>query len=46
MCNKELKNGEGVLCVSCVAFLEWKYGSLENFEKIRNKTIRRDVKNE
>ena len=38
MCGKELKNDEVILCASCIAFLEWKYGSLENFEKIRNKS--------
>jgi len=39
ICDKELNFKEGIFCQSCVDFLTWKYGSLEAYEKARNKGV-------
>ena len=41
ICGKELVSGEALFCASCVAFLEWKYGSLEAYQKEYNQAVRR-----
>ncbi|PIN81080.1 hypothetical protein COV13_02385 [Candidatus Woesearchaeota archaeon CG10_big_fil_rev_8_21_14_0_10_32_9] len=37
LCGKPLEIGEGTLCSSCIAFIEWKYGSLEAYAKTHSK---------
>lgn len=40
-CGKPLVVGEALLCASCVAFIEWKYGSLEAFQKKHDRAVGR-----
>lgn len=36
MCGKKVDKDE-TICVSCIAFIEWKYGSLEDYYKKRSR---------
>ena len=40
LCGKELLKAEAVFCGSCVSFLEWKYKSLEKYQKARNEALK------
>jgi hypothetical protein len=42
ICDKVLQKGEAIMCSSCIDFIEWKYGSLERFEKIRNGEVKKN----
>ena len=35
-CGKDIENDE-TICVSCISFIEWKYGSLEDYYKKHSK---------
>jgi len=40
VCGKVLEVNEVRLCGSCFEFLVWKYGSLENYQKVRRKMMK------
>ena len=43
MCGVELGKNEAALCFNCLAFIEWKYGSLEAYERVQRKALRAEV---
>ncbi len=39
ICEKKLEKKEEKLCQSCLSFVKWKYGSLENYEIILSQEL-------
>jgi RecJ-like exonuclease len=35
ICGKKLQKNEEMLCPSCLSFVNWKYGGIENYQKSR-----------